>query len=181
MNIRKGKALLFLALLLALAGVHAAGARASGEDYEAMGRDMVELNKQRKYQDVIDTYERYATPENQNHLFYVELGMAYFRLEVLRRKAKEEPDWSRADNYLTIAHKLKPDQLYVIFQLAVLNTYTKDYQKAHHFANMYLEKGGESRKKDAETILEKYDYFVIEQKSPEPIPGTEDVSVPGLR
>ena len=176
MNTRTAKAFLFLSLLLALVGVNAANARASGEDYEAMSRDMEELNTQKKYQDVIDTYERYAKPENQNHRFYVQLGMAYFRLELLRRKTKEKPDWSKADRYLTTAHELKPDQLYAIINLAVLHTYTKNYQKAQYYADMYLENGGEERKKDAETILEKYEYFVIEPEIPAPIPGVEGIS-----
>ena len=90
MNIRTGKLLRYLALLLALATVHAAGASASGEDYEAMGLDMKELNSQKNYQDIIDTYERYAKPENQNFLFYRELGMACLQLEILRRKTKEK-------------------------------------------------------------------------------------------
>jgi hypothetical protein len=170
-------ALLVVLCVSAVLDSRSAAANSEAE-YEAMSLDMRALNGQEKYQELIETYEPYAKPANLNFGFYIELGLAYFHREILQRNVKQNPEWNKVERYLSIAHQIRPDNLYVIIHLAILHTYTGDHRKAHFFAKTYLDKGGKERKKDAETILEKYKYTITEERRPGPVPGAEGPAGP---
>jgi len=132
-------------------------------DYSSMARKMEKLNREKKYQQVIDKYERYATESNKNYSFFNYLGVAHAKVEISRLDAKKNGNWKKAEKYLLRAHELNNKNPAVMLNLATLYTWTKDYMSACRFARMYLENNGLD-KKTANTILEKYKPNIIEKK-----------------
>ena len=131
--------------------------------YADMAKKMGNLNKEQKYQMVIDKFERFALEDNKNYVFYNYLGIAYAKVEIAVSNVKKKSNWDKAEKYLLKAYALKEKNQVVMLNLAKLYTWSGDYMKACRFARMYLENNGMD-KKTANIILEKYKPNIIEKR-----------------